>query len=253
MIRTAAFAAARNPEAQAAREALAARYGDTPAGEADAVVVLGGDGFMLRSLHETGGGAPLYGMNRGSVGFLMNEYKEDELLERLNAAEINALHPLCMTAEDVNGKTSSASAFNEVSLTRSASTAAKLRISIDGRVRMEEIICDGVLAATPAGSTAYNLSAQGPILPMGSELLALTPISAFRPRRWRGAILPETCKISIEVLDPDERPVIAVADFFDVPGARKVEIEMARDKSARLMFDPDHALEERIIREQFLS
>ena len=253
MIDRIAFAAARNPEAQEAKSRLVARYGDVPEENADAIVVLGGDGYMLRSLHDHMDlRIPLYGMNRGSVGFLMNVYQEDDLLERLNEAELNELHPLCMTVYNTRGESVSAFAFNEVSLTRTARTAAKLRISIDDIVRMEEIISDGILVATPAGSTAYNLSAHGPILPTGSGLLALTPISVFRPRRWRGALLPEISKIRIDVLDPVERPVIAVADFFDVADVTRVEVEMMDHKSVRLMFDPGHALEDRIVREQFV-
>jgi len=253
MIERVAFTAARNPKAKEALGRLVEQYGDVPEENADAIVVLGGDGFMLRSLHDHMDlRIPLYGMNRGSVGFLMNEYQEENLLERLNEAELNELHPLCMTVYNTKGESVSAFAFNEVSLTRTARTAAKLKISIDGIVRMEEIVCDGILVATPAGSTAYNLSAHGPILPTGSGLLALTPISVFRPRRWRGALLPETCKVSIEVLDPAERPVIAVADFFDVANVARVDVEMINHKSVRLMFDPGHALEDRIVREQFL-
>jgi NAD+ kinase len=253
MIQTVAFAAARNPEAQEARKRLAHRYGDAPEAGADVIVVLGGDGYMLRSLHDHMDlNVPLYGMNRGSVGFLMNAYAEDDLIERLNQAEITELHPLQMTVTDIGGETHSAFAFNEVSIVRTARTAAKLRVAVDGTVRLEEMICDGVLVSTPAGSTAYNLSAHGPILPTGSGLLALTPISVFRPRRWRGALLPDTCSVSVDVIDPVDRPVIAAADFFDIADATHVEVMMAENRRVRLMFDLGHDLEERIVREQFV-
>ena len=247
-----AILAAQNEAARAAQEALAAQYGAAPPEKADVVVALGGDGFMLETLHRfLGRGTPVYGMNRGSVGFLMNEYREDGLLERLQEAEISRVHPLSMVAYDAQGKASKALAINEVSLFRETFQAAKLRISIDGTVRMEELICDGVLVATPAGSTAYNLSAHGPILPINAPLLALTPISPFRPRRWRGALLPNKARITVSALEEDKRPVSAVADAAEMRNIVKVEIEQARTIDLFMMFDPGHNLDERILAEQF--
>ena len=194
---------------------------------------------------------PIYGMNRGSVGFLMNEYREDRLLERLAEAEINVLHPLRMRVRDRDGQSFEALAINEVSLFRQIYQAAKLRISVDGRVRMEELICDGVLVATPAGSTAYNLSAHGPILPINAPLLALTPISPFRPRRWRGALLPNEASVHVQVLEADKRPVSAVADHTEFRHVAEVTIEEEAGIDLLMMFDPGHALDERILAEQF--
>ena len=206
-----AFSASDTPEARKALSRLAKRYGNATADSADVVVALGGDGHMLQTLHRyVSTGTPIYGMNRGSVGFLMNDYAEGDLLERLHAAELTAIRPLRMVATDENGKTHKGIAFNEVSLLRQRSQAAKLQISIDHKVRLEELICDGLLLSTPAGSTAYNLSAHGPILPVNAPLLALTPISAFRPRRWRGALLPDRAQVTIDVLEHDKRPVSAV-------------------------------------------
>ncbi len=247
-----AFLASDVPEAQEAAARLATRYGNVPWEEADAIVALGGDGLMLQTLHRTmGRNIPIYGMNRGSVGFLMNEYREDDLPARLAKAEINVIHPLRMRAIDQDGVTHEALAINEVSLFRQRYQAAKLRISVDGQVRMEELICDGVLVATPAGSTAYNLSAHGPILPITAPLLALTPISPFRPRRWRGALLPNTAKVRVEVLEAEKRPVSAVADHTEFRFVTDVHVEEASQIDLHLMFDPGHALDERILKEQF--
>jgi NAD+ kinase len=247
-----AFVASEVAEANEALQRLTARYGSVEAREADAIVALGGDGLMLQTLHRyLNDRIPIYGMNRGSVGFLMNEYREDGLLERLAEAEINRVHPLSMVAYDAQGKASKALAINEVSLFRESFQAAKLKISIDGTVRMEELICDGVLVATPAGSTAYNLSAHGPILPINAPLLALTPISPFRPRRWRGALLPNKARISVTALDVEKRPVSAVADASEMRNVVRVEIEQARTIDLFMMFDPGHNLDERILAEQF--
>ncbi|MEQ8267988.1 MAG: NAD kinase [Parvibaculum sp.] len=248
-----AFVATDMPEAQAARKALAGRYGDAKPGEADVIVALGGDGLMLQTMHEhMQRRVPIYGMNRGSVGFLMNEYRDDTLKERLAAAECATLHPLRMRATLADGSKKEALAINEVSLLRETYQAAKIRISIDGKIRMEELICDGVLVATPAGSTAYNLSAQGPIVPIDAALLALTPISAFRPRRWRGALLSHRAKVRFEILEHAKRPVSAVADHTEFRNVRDVEVEEDASIDILMLFDPDHGLDERIITEQFL-
>lgn len=247
-----AFVASNAPDAIEARTQLAARYGDVPEDEARVVVALGGDGFMLQMLHKfRDTGIPIYGMNRGTIGFMMNEYKEDDLLERLAAAERNVIHPLAMEAVDIAGKRHRAPAINEVSLLRQSYQAAKLRIVIDGKVRMEELVCDGMLVATPAGSTAYNLSAHGPILPLAAPFLAITPISPFRPRRWRGALVPDRAKIEIEVLEKDKRPVNAVADHYEVRSVVKVSARMDVASSVVMLFDPGHSLDERILNEQF--
>jgi NAD+ kinase len=247
-----AFVASERPEAQAARADLAGRYGDAPEADADVIVALGGDGFMLETLHRTlSTRKPIYGMNRGSVGFLMNDYAENGLIERIRAAERAVIHPLSMDATDTSGGRHRALAINEVSLLRQIHQTAKLRLSIDGKVRMEELVCDGVLVATPAGSTAYNLSAHGPIIPLGARVLALTPISAFRPRRWRGALVPHKAKVAIEVLDPERRPVSAVADNFEVRSVREVRIAEARDVSLLMLFDAGRSFEERVLAEQF--
>jgi NAD+ kinase len=247
-----AFCASERPEAQVASERLAARYGDAPEAEADVIVALGGDGFMLETLHRTLGTAkPIYGMNRGSVGFLMNDYSEDGLIERLVAAECAVIHPLSMEAIGVDGGVHRALAINEVSLLRQIHQTAKLRLSIDGKVRMEELVCDGVLLSTPAGSTAYNLSAHGPIIPLRAQVLALTPISAFRPRRWRGALVAHTAEVLIEVLDPERRPVSAVADNHEVRNVRSVRISEVRDVALNMLFDAGRSFEERVLAEQF--
>lgn len=249
---TIAFVASPTPEAKAALERLTARYGQRPVEEASVIVALGGDGFMLQTLHGTMHlDAPTYGMNRGTVGFLMNEYAEDDLPERLAAAEEAVTNPLRMRATCVDGTVTEALAINEVSMLRAGAQAARLRISVDGRVRMEELVCDGALVCTPAGSTAYNYSAHGPILPIGSDVLALTAMSAFRPRRWRGALLPKAATVRFDVLDPDKRPMMAEADSRAVRDV--VSVEIASDPSVchRLLFDPGHGLEERLLREQF--
>jgi NAD+ kinase len=239
------------PEAQEAADLLRRRYGERPPGEADVIVALGGDGIMLQALHETmSTGKPIYGMNRGSVGFLMNEYRPDDLPERIEAATIETIHPLLATVTTGDG-ISAAHAINEVSLLRQSYQAAKLRITVDGKVRLEELICDGVLLATPAGSTAYNLSAHGPILPINAPLLALTPISAFRPRRWRGALLPNHAKVQITVLEKEKRPVNAVADHVEFKSVSDVTIAEDRSVSSLIMFDRDHSWDERVLAEQF--
>lgn len=247
-----AFVAAEVPQARRALNALVKLYGQATAEEADIVVALGGDGLMLQTLHRfMSSGKAIYGMNRGSVGFLMNDYSEKGLRERLHAAELTTVRPLRMTATDQAGREHKAMAFNEVSLLRQTHQSAALKISIDDHVRLEELKCDGIILATPAGSTAYNLSAHGPILPINSPLLALTPISPFRPRRWRGAIVPHQARITIESLEAEKRPVAAVADQFEVRNIKKVEIAEDRKRSARLLFDPGHSLAERVLAEQF--
>ncbi|WP_417672331.1 NAD kinase [Roseibium sp.] len=247
-----AFLASDTEEAQQALDQLSTRYGNVPPKEADVIVALGGDGLMLQTLHAyMGTGKPIYGMNRGSVGFLMNEYREDDLPERLQEADITPIHPLCMEVVDQAGYGHVARAINEVSMLRQTSQAARLKISVDDRVRLEELICDGVLVATPAGSTAYNLSAHGPILPISAQLLALTPISAFRPRRWRGALLPNHAKVDIEVLDPHKRPVSATADHTEIRHVAKVSIHEDSNVEGLMMFDSDHGWDERILTEMF--
>jgi len=247
-----ALVASEVPEARAALERLAKAYGNVPTKEADAIVALGGDGLMLQTLHKhMHDRIPIYGMNRGSFGFLMNEYREDDLKGRLARAEINVIHPLAMRAVDCAGHVHNGLAINEVHLFRETYQAAKLRIAVDGKVRLEELMCDGALVATPAGSTAYNLSVFGPILPINAPLLALTPISAFRPRRWRGALLPNEAKIQFDVLEPDKRPVSAVADHNETRTVARVEVEQADKVDLFMMFDPGHSLDERILSEQF--
>jgi NAD+ kinase len=247
-----AFVASTHDEAEAARRELAARYGDVAPREADVIVALGGDGLMLQTLHASHVAAkPIYGMNRGSVGFLMNEYRTDALKERLAGAERVVIHPLVMETTDIHGKQQSARAFNEVSLFRQSYQAAKLRIAVDGKVRLPELVSDGILVATPVGSTAYNLSAHGPILPLNAPLLALTPLSPFRPRRWRGALLPDRASIQVDILEADKRPVGAVADHFEVRSVARVAIRMDIDSSIVMLFDPGHSLDERILAEQF--
>lgn len=247
-----AFVAAQSDLAQEALMRLRHRYGHTPPEHAAAIVALGGDGFMLETLHRyMAMNKPIYGMNRGTVGFLMNVYTEDDLPHRLARAQKVVLHPLRMRAETVEGVCIEALAINEVSMLRETRQAAKLRISIDGKVRLQELICDGALVCTAAGSTAYNLSAHGPILPMGSNVMALTPISAFRPRRWRGAILPHTARVAFEILESPKRPVSAVADYTEVRSVARVEVHEARDVQLTMLFDPEHNLEERILSEQF--
>jgi NAD+ kinase len=238
--------------AQTASAELRARYGEVPLADADVLVALGGDGLMLQALRETmSAGKPVYGMNRGSVGFLMNEYRPDELLERIAAAKMETIHPLAMTVITDDGHSHSALAINEISLLRQSYQAAKLEIAIDGQIRLDELICDGLLLATPAGSTAYNLSAHGPILPINAPLLALTPISAFRPRRWRGALLPDYVKVRIRVLEPEKRPVNAVADNVEFKSVHNVLAEEDNGASCLILFDRDHSWDERILAEQF--
>ena len=247
-----AFVAASTESAQKAYKKLTAKYDHVAPQEADVIVALGGDGHMLETLHAwLDTDVPIYGMNRGTVGFLMNEYRETSLVKRLANAERVQLRPLEMTVQDIDGNTTQSVAINEISLLRQTRQAAKLRIKIDRKVRMPELICDGLLVATPAGSTAYNLSAHGPIVPLDSNLLALTPISAFRPRRWRGALLPSTVSITVDVLEPRKRPVSAVGDYTEVRDVKRVTVRASDDKSFSLLFDPEHNLEDRILNEQF--
>jgi len=248
------FVASDRPEAEAARQRLSERYGSVPAAEAEVIVALGGDGFMLETLHNNLQlRTPVYGMNRGSVGFLMNDYEEDGLLERLAGAGRAVIHPLQMDAWAETGQVHSGLAINEVSLLRQTRQSAKLRITIDGKVRLEELACDGCLVATAAGSTAYNLSAHGPIIPLDSRVLALTPISAFRPRRWRGALLPHQATVCFEILEADKRPVSATADNFEVRRVTRVDVRERRDIALTMLFDEGRSFEERVLAEQFAS
>jgi len=255
-IRKLAFLASQKPEAREALKTLTARYGNCDAGEADALVPLGGDGFMLSTLRRHLGllkrGLPIYGMNRGTVGFLMNEYREDDLIERMAAAQSAVVSPLSMTAKAPGGDFA-ALAFNEVSLLRQTRQAAHIEVEVDGRQRLDRLIADGVLLATPAGSTAYNLSAHGPVIPLGAEVMALTPISAFRPRRWRGALLPSHSNVVFRVIDPVRRPVSCTADDQEFRNVSEVAIHTAQDIRLTLLFDADHALDEKILREQFAT
>jgi NAD+ kinase len=247
-----AFVASDTPEAREAEARLQKRYDNVPAETADVLVALGGDGLMLQTLHRFMGTAkPIYGMNRGSVGFLMNEFSEDDLVERLEAAHRSVVHPLLMIAETKDGGRHQARAINEVSMLRQTHQIAKLRITVDGKVRMAELVADGILVATPAGSTAYNFSANGPILPLNTPLLALTPLSAFRPRRWRGALLPDYARIAIDILESDKRPVSAVADHIEFRSVTHVDIVMDRSLDLVMLHDPGHSLDERILSEQF--
>jgi NAD+ kinase len=247
-----AFTASRAPVAQTARAELTTRYGDVPLAEAEVIVALGGDGFMLHTLHASQElDVPVYGMNRGTIGFLMNSYAADDLDVRLAEAEEAVINPLVMRATHADGTVSQALALNEVALLRAGPQAAKLRISVDGRIRMEELVCDGALVATPAGSTAYNYSAHGPILPIGADVLALTAMAAFRPRRWRGALLPKTAQVRFDVLEPEKRPVMADADGNSYRDVVTVEITSDSAIRHRILFDPGHGLEERLISEQF--
>ena len=252
LIEKIAFVASDHQDARDAAKRLISRYGNTAPDKADAIVALGGDGLMLQTLHaHMGSQIPIYGMHRGSVGFLMNDYSEDNLPERLSAAKTSVIHPLRMKVRGIDGEIKNALAINEIALFRASYQAAKLRIFVDGKLRMEEMICDGVLVATPAGSTAYNHSAYGPIIPINAQLLALTPISPFRPRRWRGALLPNEAKVRVEVIEPDKRPVNAVADHTEFQSVLDVEVEEDGTIELFMMFDSDHALEERILAEQF--
>lgn len=246
------FSASQKPEARVALEAMTRRYGQAPIEKAEVVVALGGDGWMLDTLRDRfSDRLPVYGMHRGTIGFLMNEYREDGLAERLNTAVKQVIHPLEMSATDVGGVNTTRLAINEVSLLRQTSQTAKLRIMVDGKERLPELSADGVLVATPAGSTAYNLSAHGPIVPIGGNLMALTPISPFRPRRWRGALLRADARVEIEVLEADRRPVAASADTQEVRNVAHVAIREDRSKPMTMLFDEGHALDERILREQF--
>lgn len=237
--------------AQEALARLIRRYGQHPVESADVIVALGGDGLMLTTLHQNAG-LPVYGMNRGTVGFLMNRYNDSGLPERLAAAELAVLNPLRMRAVKAGGEIVDALAINEVSILRAGPQAAKLRILIDGRERLADLVADGALVATPAGSTAYNYSAHGPILPIGAGVLALTPMAAFRPRRWRGALLPKAAQVTFEILEADKRPVSAVADSHEVRDPVRIEVASVPEIGHRLLFDPGHGLEERLIREQFM-
>lgn len=251
-LKSIAFVASSAPEAMSARDRLIRYYGDADPESADVIVALGGDGLMLQTLHRfMGRKKPIYGMNRGSIGFLMNEFSEMNLRERLIAAELSRVHPLLMKAVDVHGNAHQTHAINEVYLFRQTHQTAKISISVDGRERLPELISDGVLVATPAGSTAYNYSANGPILPLSAHLLALTPISAFRPRRWRGAILPEAANVRFDVHEADKRPVSAVADHFETRDVRTVEVATDQSIDLLMLHDPGHSLDERILREQF--
>lgn len=246
------FLSSGTPEADTAMAQLSARYGQVPPEAADVLVALGGDGLMLQVLHKTmEWQKPIYGMNRGTVGFLMNEYAEEGLLERLVKAEPSIIHPLVMTTQCVDGSRATARAINEVYMWRQSYQAAKLRVLVDQKERMAELIADGLMVATPAGSTAYNFSANGPILPLNAPLLALTPISAFRPRRWRGALLPDRGAVRVEVLEASKRPVSATADQFEVKDVASVDIAMDHSMELVLLHDPGHSLDERILREQF--
>ncbi|WP_299439001.1 NAD kinase [uncultured Rhodospira sp.] len=238
---------------RAAGDLLRKKYGHTDPAHADVIVALGGDGFMLETLHRHMHlDAPIFGMNQGSVGFLMNQFRIHGLMERLRAAQPVTVKPLAMIARTATGAIEEALAINEVSMLRETRQAAKLRVSVDGRVRLPEMICDGVLVCTAAGSTAYNASAYGPILPMGSNVMAVTPISAFRPRRWRGAILPSVATVTVDVLEHAKRPVSAVADYTEVRDVVSVQVRENHDASLTMLFDPEHNLEERILNEQFM-
>jgi len=247
-----AFVASPGAEALAALTALSAAYGNHPAADADAIIALGGDGLMLQTLHHhMRSGKPIYGMHRGTVGFLMNEYNPGDLGRRLEAARVTVIHPLLMRTTGVDGGHHLHHAINEVYVYRQTHQAARLRMLVDDLERVAELVADGVMVATPAGSTAYNLSVGGPILPINAALMALTPISPFRPRRWRGALLPDGARVVIEVLESEKRPVAAVADHYEVRDIRRVEVVSDKSIAIKMLFDPGHSLEERILREQF--
>ncbi len=249
-----AFVASNAPNAQEALRVLHGRYGNTAPEQAEVICALGGDGFMLSTLHRYGAlGLPVFGMKLGSVGFLMNHYQEQELVERLQNAERSVLKPLEMTAQTESGMQHRLLAYNEVSLLRQTRQAAQIEVSLNGQVRLEELVCDGVLVATPAGSTAYNFSAMGPILPLGSAVIALTPIAPFRPRRWRGAILRADTQIKLRVLDPYKRPVSVTADSHEVRDVVEVSIREASQNTVTMLFDPEHSLDDRILNEQFTT
>jgi NAD+ kinase len=250
--RSIAFVASKTEEAQAALAQMRGRYAEVPLDKADTIVALGGDGFMLRTLHRhLALNLPVYGMKLGTVGFLMNQFHPDGLNERLARAQPTILKPLVMQAASESGTTATALAFNEVSLLRQTKQAAHIRVSLNGAVKIEELMCDGVLVSTSAGSTAYNLSAHGPILPLGADVLAMTPISPFRPRRWRGAILRAGTEVKFEILDPYKRPVSATADSNEIRDVVEVTIRESREQTVTLLFDPEHNLEDRILNEQF--
>jgi len=249
-----AFTASRKADAQAAMDTLIKTYGQSSIEEADIIVALGGDGFMLQTLRQhitvLRKGLPVYGMNQGTIGFLMNDYSEEKLCKRLENAEATLIHPLKMTAK-TKAKTIEQMAINEVSLFRQTQQAAHISVTVDGKVRLDHLIADGILLATPAGSTAYNLSAHGPVIPLGADILALTPISAFRPRRWRGALLKSNAKVTLKTLDPEKRPLSASADNLDIRDVLSVTVEQDMETDLTLLFDPDHGLDEKILREQF--
>jgi NAD+ kinase len=251
-----AFVASNRPSAKDALEELVAIYGNTTPEKADAIVPLGGDGFMLetfrRFLPLVTGGLPVYGMNKGTVGFLMNHYDPENLIERLEKAMVTPVHPLSMKAEAAEG-TFQDIAFNEVSVFRQSQQAAHIRVSVDGKVRLEKLVADGIMVSTPVGSTAYNLSAHGPVIPLGADILALTPISAFRPRRWRGALLSGHATVRFDVLNPDKRPVSASADNSEILNLRSIEISHDEDTTLKILFDEDHGLAEKILQEQFAT
>ncbi|RWU06868.1 NAD kinase [Pseudodesulfovibrio sp. S3] len=240
------------PKAQEAFALLSKRYSFVPIDEADALVVLGGDGFMLQAVHTfMDSGIPFYGMNRGTIGFLLNQFGPENLLERLNAARGHTLNPLKMTVTTMDGQSTSALAFNEVALHRYSQQSANIRVRINGKIQLENLVCDGVMVATPAGSTAYNHSARGPIIPLGANVLALTPVCPFRPRRWNGALLPHTAIVEFDILDGQHRAVNASADSFEVRDVARVRVIEDQSSQASILFDPDLSLEERIFNEQF--
>lgn len=253
-IRKIACVASRSPKAQKGLTRIAKAVELVDVKDADVIVTLGGDGFLLQTMHEhLHSGLPIYGMNRGTIGFLLNEFSDKDLLERLNAALPHELHPLQMTATTVSGHTLTALAFNEVALLRYSQQSAHIRVCINEQERIEQLVCDGIMVATPAGSTAYNLSARGPILPLCSNILALTPVSPFRPRRWNGALLPHTATVEFEIINPEKRPVGAAADSFEVRDVARVRVEEVTNQKATILFDPGHSLEERIFSEQFVN
>ena len=249
-----AFVASEVSVAQQAQRRLVEYYGNVPVAEAEVIVALGGDGFMLRALHAYRAlNVPVYGMKLGQIGFLMNKHRLEGLAERIRRAHITVLHPLKMDVTDVHGERHEALAFNEVSLLRQTNQATHLKVKLNHRIKLDHLVCDGVLVATPAGSTAYNLSAHGPILPLDANVLALTPISPFRPRRWRGAILPYRTKVEFRVLDASKRPVSATADFLEVRDVHVVQVTQVEAHGVKLLFDPEHNLEQRILDEQFVT
>ncbi|MBI9079733.1 MAG: NAD kinase [Pseudodesulfovibrio sp.] len=245
--------ASETPKARQGLAMLSERYKIVPENQADAIIALGGDGFLLQTMHDhLHSGLPIYGMNRGTVGFLLNKFDVNDLIERLNMAQRHTLYPLLMTATTMSGQEFTAKAFNEVALLRHSRQSANIQVLINGKERLDNLVCDGIMVATPAGSTAYNLSAHGPIIPLASNVLALTPVSPFRPRRWSGALLPHTATVEFIILDPDHRPVSAAADSFEVRDVAHVTVTEDISRPACILFDPDHSLEERIFNEQFV-